>query len=648
MSGGEPSSIKRDHPCAARVPALWLRAEGKFVLFCKGGVPVYQALYRKYRPRTFSEVVGQQHITDTLQRQVADGQVGHAYLFTGTRGTGKTTCARILAKAVNCENPIDGAPCNQCAACRGIDDGSLLDVTELDAASNGSVSDARSLREEAIYPPSVLRKRVYIIDEVHMLSKDAFNALLKIMEEPPEHLLFILATTELQKVPATILSRCQRFSFKRILPHDMEKQLLHVAQAESIDLTADGAELLARMANGALRDALSLLDQCRAAAGTVDAKSVLDTLGLAGSTQTLQLMRQLLARRSGDALGLLDQLYRGGKDITALLGELSDLCRDMTVMKAAPEGGAALLSGVYDRKTLADMTAETPMRRLLFMTDTIQRTAAGLPDSIRQRTDAELCLLRLCDESLSGDTAALDGRVSALEEKLEKGVIPAGKALVSSVDRPGPAAQPAREWAPAPGPAAAPVQVPEPESGAQPAPSAAGADEAVAEAGKPSAATDTGGDGGVWETLIEHYKGALPVNFRVMLSHAKGVLDGEILTVRCENEMFKSLLDCKAVTEVLESVTSRHAGRSVRAKFEVGDIGGKPSAARPAPVRQPKPAPVPADDYERPPLPEEAPPMAGEMPPAGDMPPWEEPAPARDKLDELALNGQQLDGFQIK
>ncbi len=609
---------------------------------------MYQALYRKYRPKTFSEVVGQQHITDTLQRQVADGQVGHAYLFTGTRGTGKTTCARILAKAVNCENPIDGAPCNQCAACRGIDDGSLLDVTELDAASNGSVSDARSLREEAIYPPSVLRKRVYIIDEVHMLSKDAFNALLKIMEEPPEHLLFILATTELQKVPATILSRCQRFSFKRILPHDMEKQLLHVAQAESIDLTADGAELLARMANGALRDALSLLDQCRAAAGTVDAKSVLDTLGLAGSTQTLQLMRQLLARRSGDALGLLDQLYRGGKDISALLGELSDLCRDMTVMKAAPEGGAALLSGVYDRKTLADMTAETPMRRLLFMTDTIQRTAAGLPDSIRQRTDAELCLLRLCDESLSGDTAALDGRVSALEEKLEKGVIPAGKALVSSIDRPGPAAQPAREWAPAPGPAAAPVQVPEPESGAQPAPSAAGADEAVAEAGKPSAATDTGGDGDVWGTLIEHYKGALPVNFRVMLSHAKGVLDGEILTVRCENEMFKSLLDCKAVTEVLESVTSRHAGRSVRAKFEVGDIGGKPSAARPAPVRQPKPAPVPVDDYERPPLPEEAPPMAGEMPPAGDMPPWEEPAPARDKLDELALNGQQLDGFQIK
>ena len=299
---------------------------------------MYQALYRKYRPKTFSEVVGQQHITDTLQRQVADGQVGHAYLFTGTRGTGKTTCARILAKAVNCQHPIDGAPCNQCAACRGIDDGSLLDVTELDAASNGSVNDARSLREEAVYPPAVLQKRVYIIDEVHMLSRDAFNALLKIMEEPPAHLLFILATTEIQKVPATILSRCQRFNFKRILPHDMEQQLLKVAKAEAIDLTPDGADLLARMANGALRDALSLLDQCRAAGAVVDGRSVLDTLGLAGSTQTVQLMRLLLARQGGDALALLDQLYRGGKDVGALLGELSDLCRDMTVLAAAPEG----------------------------------------------------------------------------------------------------------------------------------------------------------------------------------------------------------------------------------------------------------------------------------------------------------------------
>ena len=237
---------------------------------------MYQALYRKWRPKTFSQVVGQDHITGTLQRQVAEGRTAHAYLFTGTRGTGKTTCARILAKAVNCLHPEDGAPCNQCEACRGIDSGSLLDVTELDAASNSRVDDIRELLSESVYTPTVLKKRVYIIDEVHMLSTQAFNALLKTIEEPPEHLMFILATTELHKVPATILSRCQRFTFKRILPRDMEKHLLEIAQAEQIDLTPDGAEILARMANGALRDALSLLDQCRVAQGQLDSRAVLD------------------------------------------------------------------------------------------------------------------------------------------------------------------------------------------------------------------------------------------------------------------------------------------------------------------------------------------------------------------------------------
>ena len=579
---------------------------------------MYQALYRKYRPKTFSEVVGQQHITDTLQRQVADGQVGHAYLFTGTRGTGKTTCARILAKAVNCEHPVDGAPCNQCAACRGIDDGSLLDVTELDAASNGSVNDARSLREEAIYPPSMLKKRVYIIDEVHMLSKDAFNALLKIMEEPPAHLLFILATTELQKVPATILSRCQRFSFKRILPHDMEQQLLRVAQAEAIDLTSDGAELLARMANGALRDALSLLDQCRAAGTTVDARAVLDTLGLAGSTQTLQLMRLLLARESGDALALLDQLYRGGKDVTALLGELSDLCRDMTVMKAAPEGGAALLSGVYDRKSLSDMTADVPMRRLLFMTDIIQRTAAALPDSIRQRTDAELCLLRLCDESLCGDPSALEGRVSALEDAVRSGAAP--------VRRPAAAPAPAQEERPAPvREERRPEARPDPELAAAPAVAA-------------------GGDTTVWSALLDHYKAPLPPHFRAMLNMVRGEVQDGVLTVLCSNDFAKSQLDTPQVVKVLQEVTSRHLGQDIRVQFQMGGAAVKKAAPRAAAPRPaPRPAPAPEDDYERPPLPEEAPPAPA------DTPPWEEPpAAGRDKLDELAQNGRQLDNFQIK
>ena len=223
---------------------------------------MYQALYRKWRPQTFDEVVGQRHITETLKNQVRTGRLSHAYLFIGTRGTGKTTCARILAKAVNCEHPVDGNPCGVCPACRGISEGSVLDVVELDAASNNGVDNVRALREEAVFTPASVRKRVYIIDEVHMLSTSAFNALLKILEEPPEHLMFILATTELQKVPATILSRCQRHSFRRIDTPELADYIEYIASQERFSLSADAAELIARLADGGVRDALSLLDQC--------------------------------------------------------------------------------------------------------------------------------------------------------------------------------------------------------------------------------------------------------------------------------------------------------------------------------------------------------------------------------------------------
>ena len=398
---------------------------------------MYQALYRKWRPKTFTEVIGQSHITDTLRRQVEEGRTAHAYLFTGTRGTGKTTCARILAKAINCLHPVDGEPCNECEACRGIDEGTLLDITELDAASNNGVDHVRALREEAVYTPAVLKKRVYIIDEVHMLSTPAFNALLKILEEPPEHLVFILATTELHKVPATILSRCQRFSFKRILPRDMEKHLLHVAAAEQIDLQPDGAEILARMANGALRDALSLLDQCRAAEGTLDSRAVLEVLGLAGSVQTVQLMQRILERDAGSALMQLGELYGGGKDLTALLGELSDLTRDMMILKTAGKDGADLLTGVYERKTLTELGKDVSMARFLYLTQTLQAACAAISDSFHPRTEAELCIMKLCDEGLSGDLAALTARMDRLEQQLRDGVTAAPT-------------KPARRAAPAP------------------------------------------------------------------------------------------------------------------------------------------------------------------------------------------------------
>ena len=375
----------------------------------------YQALYRKYRPAAFSDVIGQSHITRTLQRQVAEHRTSHAYLFTGSRGTGKTTCAKILARAVNCENPQDGNPCGTCAACVALEEGNSLDVLELDAASNNGVDQVRALRDEAVYPPANVRKRVYIVDEVHMLSTSAFNALLKILEEPPEHLMFILATTELHKVPATILSRCQRYAFRRIAPADIAARLRRVAGLEGIPLTADGAELLARLAEGAMRDGLSLLDQCAASGGTVDSTAVLNTLGLAGHLQTAALLEHILRRDVPSALTLLGELYDNGRDGVTVLRELSALIRDLLLKRMAPEGSAALLSGGYDDNTLDRLGALAADSRLLYLATSLQGVGAELSDSRNSRLNAELSLLRLCDETLSGDLSALVSRVERLE-----------------------------------------------------------------------------------------------------------------------------------------------------------------------------------------------------------------------------------------
>ena len=385
---------------------------------------MYQALYRKWRPRSFDDVVGQSHITDTLKRQVATGRLSHAYLFTGTRGTGKTTCAKILARAVNCEHPVDGNPCNQCSSCLGIENGSILDVLELDAASNNGVDQVRALRDEAVYTPAAVRKRVYIVDEVHMLSTAAFNALLKILEEPPEHLMFILATTELHKVPATIKSRCQQFAFKRILPGDIARRLSYVAEQEGIGLTAEGAALLARLADGGLRDALSLLDQCVNPAGAIGEAEVLSALGLAGNLETAALMEQIAKGETAGALETLARLYGAGKDVGSLLGELSALARDLLIRKTAPQSGAALLTGGYDETTLRRLDRLLTPARLAQILSQLQAVSADLSRSGNRRTDAELCLIRLCDETLDLSPAGLNARLTRLEERLAGGTVP--------------------------------------------------------------------------------------------------------------------------------------------------------------------------------------------------------------------------------
>ena len=572
---------------------------------------MYQALYRKWRPKTFSDVIGQSHITQTLQKQVAEGRTSHAYLFTGTRGTGKTTCAKILAKAVNCEQSVNGDPCCQCASCLGIENGSFLDVLELDAASNSGVDHVRALRDEAIYSPANVRKRVYIVDEVHMLSTAAFNALLKIMEEPPAHLMFILATTELHKVPATILSRCQRFSFKRIQPQDVARRLQYVASQEQIDLRPDGAELLARLADGALRDGLSLLDQCVAAGGAIDSEAVLTMLGLAGNLQTARLMECILQRDAKSALLLLNQLYADGKDVGAVLSELSTLTRDLLLRRTAPEGGSVLLSGGFDSATLDRLGREVPTNRLIYLASTLQKAAADLYYSSNRRTDAELCMLRLCDEGLSGDLTALEARILKLEEALERGAV-IRTAVQQSV-----AAQPAAQAAPRPAPkpaAPAPVEevppweepplpeeppqreeygervfdipdeppfemsvqsapVSRPAVAAAPAPVQAAPAPAVkpAVAAPAPAATPGVFNSGWWRALAESCKGRLPPMYRPFLGMCTGVLSGDLLTLYAPDEITLGRLNNDRVKGIVVEEAEKAAGMPVRITVIVGE-----------------------------------------------------------------------------
>ena len=546
---------------------------------------MYQALYRKWRPKTFSDVVGQEHVTETLQRQVAEGRLSHAYLFTGTRGTGKTTCAKILAKAVNCEHPENGNPCNKCSSCLGIESGGFLDVMELDAASNNGVDHVRALRDEAIYSPAQVKKRVYIIDEVHMLSIAAFNALLKILEEPPEHLMFILATTELHKVPATILSRCQRFAFRRILPREIVGRLNYIAEQEGIDLRPDGAELLAHIADGALRDALSLLDQCAAAGGTIDSAAVLDALGLAGNLQTAQLMDCVLRRDTKAALLLLHRLYGSGKDVGAVLGELSALARDLLISKTAPEGGAALLTGGYDGQTMDSLLRQADSARLIAICTTLQRAAADMNVSVNRRTDAELCLLKLCDETLSGDLSAINARLARLEQQMATGVRYAAAEGAAQAEKPAPAKTAAKPtavedeapppWedsAPAPAdgsfddappPYGEPAEPERPQS-ATPAPAPQAA-EPKAEASAPT------GDSDIWLTLMESYKNRLTPDKRAFVGQADGRLANGVLTVYCPTAVTKAMLDTEAVAAVLREVTGQSVGRAVAVRFVVGE-----------------------------------------------------------------------------
>lgn len=412
---------------------------------------------------------GQKAVREVLRREVETGQLSHAYLFCGTRGTGKTTAAKILAKAVNCRSPRNGNPCNECDLCRGIDEGSILDVLEIDAASNNGVDNIRALRDEAIFSPASVKKRVYIVDEVHMLSIAAFNALLKILEEPPEHLMFILATTELRKVPATILSRCQRYSFRRLDTEVISKHLDYIAAQEDFKLTHEASELLARLADGGMRDAISLLDQC-SNSPVIDEATVLEATGLAGNRRVASLLSAIGKRDAGAALDIFASLWRDGKDPASLLSDLCALMRDVLLLDLAPKGGRALLSGAYDDKTLRAFARSFTRAELLRNMRRAQEALSSLRDNPSPRTAVEICLVTLCDPGIAADLPELDARVS----RLEHGAPPPRAPSLEPEPEPEPERQPEpvpeREPEPIHAPEPAPVFEPKPISMPEPIP----------------------------------------------------------------------------------------------------------------------------------------------------------------------------------
>lgn len=527
---------------------------------------MYQALYRKWRPRTFDDVVGQEHVTDTLKNQIISGRLSHAYLFIGTRGTGKTSCAKILAKAVNCEHPENGNPCNKCDSCLGIDDGSIMDVVELDAASNNGVDNVRALRDEAIFSPAIVKKRVYIIDEVHMLSSSAFNALLKILEEPPEHLLFILATTELHKVPATILSRCQRHSFKRIEPAALAKRISYVAEQENLRLEPNAADLLARLADGSLRDGLSLLDQC-SGYDTITSENVLSAMGLAGNLRIAELLEAISKGDTAKAIAVFGAMHSDGKAPATLLSELGNLMRDILMTKVAPSGGSELLSGGFDRGTLDRFAKSMTAEELICGIDSVQAHIGSLRDGRDPKTAAELCVIGLCEPQLGDSINTLKKRIAKLEQLLEspnishKDII--YKETINKVSEP--AKEHVCEEA-----AQEPVPSPEPVKTETEKPVFEEETEAAEDRQTRETPFESAPNGGLWTEILAELKlRLLPGQFSIISSEAmaKGELCEDTLTVSVPNAFVKGQLEQTQSLDCIKAAVQKVTGKAVKVKI---------------------------------------------------------------------------------
>ena len=564
------------------------------------------ALYRKWRPLTFEDVFGQDHVTAALRNQVSAGRTSHAYLFTGTRGTGKTTCAKILARAVCCEHPVNGSPCNTCAACRSILEDAALDVSEIDAASNNGVDNIRDIREEAAFSPTALKKRVYIIDEVHMLSAGAFNALLKTLEEPPEHVLFILATTEIHKVPATILSRCQRYDFRRIPPEIIAARLNQIAAEEGFALSSPAAALLARLGDGSMRDAISLLDRSVSADGNIDLERVTEALGVPSADTVVQVYQAITAGDGSRALELFTDCYLEGRDIVSLFDQLLSLLRDLYVLKATGRQEYLMSSSAADPKLLQSLANQADGATLEYFVSCVSDLLTRLTRTAIKRTDGEMCLLKMCLRHQSMDAKPV--QLSAPAPVAVPAATPAAPAAKTAApapawdnDAPPPFSDadlppwesdaPVEQYVPQPAPEVAPARR------EAPAPAQAPVRTAAPAAPVRSAAPASAGDEAVKEQFLTVAQSKVSGAVRTYLKLADMQAVDGVLHIACREE---SMIFMKkpAVQEVLNEAAAACGYRSAAIR-KMGDPipgGGKASAPAAEPA---KPADPMADILAR-------------------------------------------------
>ncbi len=599
---------------------------------------MYQVLYRKYRPRVFSDVVGQDHITRTLQQELQSGKLSHAYLFTGSRGTGKTTCAKILAKAVNCLHPVNGNPCNECEICRGIDSGAILDVVEIDAASNNGVDNIRDIRDEANFAPVNCRCRVYIIDEVHMLSIGAFNALLKTLEEPPAHVRFILATTEVHKLPVTILSRCQRFDFHRVSPEAMLGRMQQIAALEGFTLDEDAGLMIARLADGGMRDALSTLDQCIGRDRHVTLQLVTDVAGVTGKDHLFAMADALLRRDSAAAIEQLSELHARSVDMERLCADLVQHFRNLMIVKTVRRAENVLICTADELEQYRAQSASFTLEAVLYAIDLLQETAAAMKKGVNRRIEMEMALLRLASPALSGGSDALLTRLAALEravrdgvqpkpapEAVQKAVVaetqpapepepvqrtvlaetqpaPVGKPVVAET-QPEPPAKKPPQWetplapprpVPAAEPALSPESEPEPEPEPEPAPEpeppiSTPTPQPQPEAKQPAAAADAVRDDeafAAWPQVLSELS-QLNMAMWGVLTGSSAFERGDFILIKSDNDTVSSFIrigkNARDVKEAIERVTGR--------RYRLG-IYSRPAA----PEQQPEQKQDPLED----------------------------------------------------